>query len=273
MIRSGSSESVKKMLNVIYEDEAVLVAEKPAGVDAQETRGFGRDMVSEIKKYLVKKGAGNPYVGVVHRLDKPVRGVMVFAKTREAAAALSEQMAQTGHMEKEYLALVCGKPCQESGHLVDNLYFDRAANTSRVVEKVHTAAPELLEKQKRAELTYKLLADAAGGELERALEDGSAWSCFQKELKRLDDAGMIGREEPYSLLRIGLLTGRHHQIRVQLAHAGHPILGDVKYNPAMKDFRGMALCLCACKIGFVHPLTGKKMRFWLGNIDENVTNL
>lgn len=256
------------MLNVIYEDEAVLVVEKPAGATAQASKGFERDMVSEIKKHLVKKGVkGEPYVGVIHRLDKPVRGIMVYGKTKAAAAALSRQMAEQGHMEKGYLALVCGKPEENTGRLVDNLYFDRGTNTSCVVENPHTAAPELQGKWKRAELTYALLEGVSGDELEQTgqgMAEHSEWLYFQEELKRLSHAGMIRREEQYALLRIGLLTGRHHQIRVQLSRAGIPILGDMRYNPAMEHYRGLpALCLCAWEIGFTHPVTGKYMRFRL----------
>lgn len=260
------------MLNVIYEDAAVLVVEKPAGMEAQTSRGFERDMVSEIKKYLVKNGVKKePYVGVVHRLDKPVRGIMVYGKTKAAAAALSRQMAEQGHMEKVYLALVCGKPSENKGKLVDNLYFDRGTNTSCVVENPHTAPPKLQHEWKRAELTYALLEGASGDELEQAVQgmaEHSEWLYFQEEFKRLSHAGMIRQEEQYALLRIGLLTGRHHQIRVQLSHAGMPILGDVRYNPAMQQYRGLpALCLCAWEIGFTHPVTGKRMRFCMGETD------
>lgn len=267
------------MLNVIYEDAAVLVVEKPAGVEAQASRGVGRDMVSEIKKYLVKHGAKpDPYVGVVHRLDQPVRGIMVYGKTKEAAAALSRQMAEQGHMEKGYLALVCGKPQQKTGRLVDNLYFDRRTNTSCVVENPHTVSPEVQHGCKRAELTYELVKDVSGDEIQEILAQDTAdalkWLYFQKELKRLLQAGMFNREKQYALLHIRLLTGRHHQIRVQLSHAGIPILGDMKYNPAMEHYRGLAsLCLCAWEIGFVHPVTGKHMLFQLKIIEKNVTKL
>lgn len=259
----------KVMLNVIYEDAAILVVEKPAGVEAQASRGFGRDMVSEIKKYLVKHGAGpDPYVGVVHRLDQPVRGIMVYGKTKEAAAALSRQMAEQGHMEKGYLAVVCGKPRQKEGRLVDNLYFERKTNTSCVVENPHMVSPEVQHGCKRAELTYELVTDASGDEIEafsvQDKTDHSEWLYFQKELKRLFQAGVVNRKDQYALLHIRLLTGRHHQIRVQLSHAGIPILGDMKYNPAMEHYRGLtALCLCAGEIGFTHPVTGKQTLFEL----------
>ena len=111
------------MLNILYEDETVLVVWKPVGMESQSGHGFDADMVSEIRRYLstgkpvdnhkLSTKSVEPYVGVIHRLDKPVSGVMVYAKTKNAAAALSKQVAE-GKMHKKYLAVLCGKP-------VDNL--------------------------------------------------------------------------------------------------------------------------------------------------------
>jgi 23S rRNA pseudouridine1911/1915/1917 synthase len=251
------------MIRVIYEDEAILVVEKPAGVQAQEAKGFGKDMVSEIKKYLAKKGCKDLYVGVVHRLDQPVKGVMVYGKTREATAALSKQMAEAGHMDKEYLALVCGKPPAKSVTLVDELYFDRNTNTTRVVQP-----GEKCPEAKRAELIMDGTEYMDGTVLERMVQEGGeetlASTYFENEIKRLLAGGMIVPSEHYALVRVMLLTGRHHQLRVQLAHAGFPILGDVRYNLQMTDYKGLsALCLCARRIAFHHPVTGKTMEFSL----------
>ena len=100
------------MLTVLYEDRDIIVVEKPVGMESQVSGGFAPDMVSEIKKHINRlcPTGQEPYVGVIHRLDKPVGGVMVYAKTKKAAAALSKQV-QANEMHKKYNAVVCGKPC------------------------------------------------------------------------------------------------------------------------------------------------------------------
>ena len=190
------------MVKIIYEDADLLVVEKPAGLESQSSRKFEPDMVSEIKNYLrisTKKstksstGGGEPYVGVIHRLDKPVAGVMVYAKNQKAAASLSRQV-QDGRMEKQYRAVVCGKLVDIVGNYVDYLLKDGKNNYSSVVDK--TAAGS-----KRAELSYRVL-----GEKEEAAKGET--------------------QEILSLVEIRLLTGRHHQIRVQFAAHGTPLWGD-----------------------------------------------
>ena len=173
------------MLKVLYEDQELLVAVKPAGMESQAARRFEPDMVSAIRNHLVMNKSCTPgqapYVGVIHRLDKPVSGVMVYAKTKNAAAALSSQL-QKHQMKKVYEAVVCGKPVNSVENLVDYLKKSVDGNDSQVVDKGITGA-------KRAELTLEAL---------RFLEEGP-------------NGG------PLTLLRIQLETGRHHQIRVQLA--------------------------------------------------------
>lgn len=178
-----------KKLEILYEDQAVLVCRKPAGVAAQSARAGQQDMVSLIKNDRARKGE-EPYVGLVHRLDQPVEGVMVFAKTRQAAAALSKQVASHG-MDKFYLAVAKGQFEETSGTLEHYLIRDGKTNLSRVGEANEPEA-------KCARLFYQVLA-----------YDG---------------------EKEVSLVRIRLDTGRHHQIRVQMSAIGHPLLGDQKYN-------------------------------------------
>lgn len=217
------------MLDTLYEDEALLVVRKPIGIESQTSRGFEPDMVSEIKNYFnsLSTKQGEPYVGVIHRLDKPVSGILVYAKTQKAANALSKQISD-GTMKKRYYAVLCGKPVDIVGKCVDYLLRDGKNNCSKVVDKGITGG-------KRAELYYEVL-------------------------KTLEVDG-----EPLSLVRIELLTGRHHQIRVQMAHMGTPIWGDNKYNP---DFNGQnkekkrgSVALCAYELSFVHPDTKKKLSF------------
>ena len=178
------------MLKIIYEDHDILVAEKPAGLESQASRGFEPDMVSEIKNHLKRAELSRlstkpstrpvePYVGVIHRLDKPVGGIMVYAKNQKAAASLSKQV-QDGRMKKIYNAVVCGKLVDIVGNYVDYLLKDGRNNFSFVVDK---DTPD----SRRAELVYRAL-----------------------DVKTEE-------EREISLVEIELLSGRHHQIRVQFA--------------------------------------------------------
>ena len=217
------------MLNILYEDDEILVVKKPVGMESQSGKGFEPDMVSEIKNYFNRLSTrpGEPYVGVIHRLDKPVGGAMVYAKTQKAASALSKQV-QDGVMQKRYYAVLCGKPVDIVGKCVDFLLRDSKNNCSKVVDKGITGG-------KRAELKYRVL-------------------------KTLEVEGEI-----LSLAEIELLTGRHHQIRVQMSHMGTPIWGDNKYNQAFNRMAGgtrrASVALCACGLSFVHPKTGERMSF------------
>ena len=125
-------------LKILFEDREILVAVKPEGVDSEAAGGFGRDMVNMIRNHLAQNGSAQsggsarndsgrnsrqgsvqpPYVGVIRRLDKPVSGIMVFAKTKEAAAALSKELRE-GKMTKTYRAILCGQPAEKSGELCD----------------------------------------------------------------------------------------------------------------------------------------------------------
>lgn len=214
------------MLKVLYEDDQVIVVEKPVGIESQSNRTFEPDMVSLVKKHInsLSPKKGEPYVGVIHRLDKPVGGILVFGKTKEAAGALSKQVS--GHqMEKTYLAVVCGKPVDNFGTYVDYLWKDGKNNISKIVDKGISDA-------KRAELSYRVLEELEG------------------------EAGT------FCLVEIDLKTGRHHQIRVQFSGHGTPLLGDLKYSvngPSMAGQRNVALC--AWKLSFIHPGSKKKMEF------------
>lgn len=214
------------MLNILYEDDQIMVVEKPVGIESQSNRTFEPDMVSEVKKHInsLSPKKGEPYVGVIHRLDKPVGGILVFGKTKEAAGALSKQVS--GHqMEKKYLAVICGKPVDNFGTYVDYLWKDGKNNISKIVDKGITDA-------KRAELSYRVLEE------------------------------LEGEEGPLCLVEIYLKTGRHHQIRVQFSGHGTPLLGDLKYNPDGPKVAGQRnVALCAWKLAFTHPGNKKKMEF------------
>ena len=139
------------MLNILYEDDEIIVVVKPSGIEAQSSRGFSQDMVSLIGKHLCTKLSTDwgklstdkgkqgkkeriPYVGVIHRLDKPVSGVMVYAKTKNAAAMLSNQVRE-GMMNKVYYAVICGKPVDNVGNFVDYLRKEGKINLSAVVDR------------------------------------------------------------------------------------------------------------------------------------------
>jgi len=213
-------------LNILFEDQDILVVEKPAGIESQTAKSFEPDMVSEIKKHInnISTKKEQPYVGVIHRLDKPVGGVMVYAKSQSMAEALSRQVS--GHqMEKIYYAVVCGKPVENFGIYVDYLWKDGKNNCSKIVEKGIKGA-------KPAELDYWVV-----------------------DYRVLD-----GNE--LSLLKIRLKTGRHHQIRVQMAGHGTPLWGDRKYNPEFQGFLSKEhVALFASGLTFTHPFTKKSMSF------------
>lgn len=220
---------VKSM--IIYEDKDILVCHKPAGIAVQNARIGAMDLESALKNYLSQKNPGKiPYLAVVHRLDQPVEGVLVFGLTPEAASSLSRQISSKSAVKK-YLAVTDREPAEKEGRLVDYLKKEPRGNISKVVKADTRGAKE-------ARLTYKVLNIAE------------------------DDKMKTGRKV---LLEITLETGRHHQIRVQLANAGMPLLGDHKYN--VEDQSGFPLGLCSCHLAFRHPETGKKMDFSVNPIN------
>lgn len=216
---------------ILYEDKELLVCHKPAGIAVQNARFGTMDLESAAKNYLAEKAPGKiPYLAVIHRLDQPVEGAIVFAKTPGAAQGLSSQMA-SGEIEKRYLAVASQVPLEMAEHmgkekqLTDYLKKDGRTNTSCVVPKGTPGSKE-------ARLSCRLL---------QAIPDERTGSG-----KRF-------------LLEVHLETGRHHQIRVQMAHAGMPLLGDRKYHPEEKT--SLPLGLCSCVLSFMHPVTKKKMKF------------
>ena len=177
-------------------------------------------MLTLVKNYIKEKynKPGNVYLGLVHRLDRPVGGVMVFAKTSKAASRLSEQVRNKS-LKKVYLAVVDGKFESKTGTLEDYLYKDERNNMSKVVNKEKKNA-------KLAKLDYEVLK--------------------YNEVKNL------------SLVKVNLHTGRHHQIRVQLANSGHSIFGDQKYGTRGK---GKQIALWAYELTIIHPITKEEMVF------------
>lgn len=221
-------------VKILFEDPHIIVCFKPAGIPVQTKSASTPDMESLLKNHLMRSPASSrpkrqpPYIGVIHRLDQPVSGLLVFAKTSDAARKLNQQL-QSDSFGKYYTALICGTLPSPTGTLTDYLVKDGRTNTSRV------CTPDT-PNAKSASLSYETL---------RSYTDPDR-----------------------TLIRIKLKTGRHHQIRVQMASAGAPLWGDTRYNPAFQpssDCRSTrtTLALSATRLCFCHPVTGKPMEFEL----------
>ena len=207
-------------LNVIYEDNHIIVVEKPVNIPSQGDKTGDIDMLTLVKRYIKEKynKPGEVYLGLVHRLDRPVGGVMVFARTSKAAARLSEQV-RNKDFKKKYLVIVDGKFEKNKGTLEDYLLKNEKTNTSKVVK-------EGTKNAKLAILDYEVIK-------------------YNEEIN-------------LSVVKVNLHTGRHHQIRVQMANAGHSICGDQKYGTRG---RGKQICLWAYELTILHPITKEEMTF------------
>jgi 23S rRNA pseudouridine1911/1915/1917 synthase len=212
-------ESTPDGIRILYEDNHLLVVEKPANLPVQADASGDADLLTMLKKYIRERYGkpGEAYLGLVHRLDRPVGGAMVFAKTSKAAARLSAQF-RSHEAKKRYCAIVSGNPKPREA-LTDWLIKDAATFSSRAVPPETPGA-------KQARLRYSLL----------------------------------GRTEGKALLDIELLTGRPHQIRVQLQNAGLPIEGDQRYNANAQE--GIQIRLWAYALTIAHPTLKEPMTFF-----------
>lgn len=214
-------------MKVIYEDDNIIVVNKEAGEATQSASASSKDIVSMLKNYIAKSTGkkGDIYIGVVHRLDQPVSGLLVFAKDSQSASILSKQL-QKDIMNKVYTAIVEGMNIpRASGNLVDYMYKDPKTNKSIIVGNVMDSAKNI----KKAELYYEVIS--------------------------------VNEEDETTTLKIVIKTGRFHQIRSQLSNMGFPIVGDSKYGAKSKCDKG--ILLSAVALDFVHPKTKKKMHFEL----------
>ncbi len=214
-------------INIIYEDNHLLVIEKPINIPVQKDNTNDIDLITMLKDYRKKNEnkPGEAYLGLVHRLDRPVGGIMVFAKTSKAASRLSDQI-RTNTFHKTYLAVIQGVIPKE-GVFEDYLVKNEKENISYVTSK---------EKGKYSKLEYKLL----------------------------------NTKDNLSLVRINLITGRSHQIRVQFSSRNHPLIGDSKYgdNP-----NNISIALYAESITFNHPTTKEKLTFTLNKPNRYPFNI
>ena len=204
---------MKNNLEVLYEDNHIIVVVKPINILSQSDNTKDIDMLNIIKNYIKEKynKPGNVYLGLVHRLDRPTGGVMVFARTSKSASRHSKQIKE-GSLKKTYLAVVPNFNLKK-GTFIDYLEKDKN-NNSIIASK---------EKGKYAKLNFET----------------------------------ITKKNNNALVKIDLLTGRHHQIRVQFSSRGYPLYGDQRYGKMDKK----QLALFAYKLEFLHPVTKEKMVF------------
>ena len=198
-------------MKILFEDEYILAAEKPQGMPSQADKTGDTDLLSELEAYTGKS------LGLLHRLDRPVGGVMLFAKDKKAEAILAKDL-QENKLNKRYLTVLCGKLPADEGTLEDYLLKNARTNLSEVVSKDRKGA-------KKAILHYKKIAE--------------------KET----DIGIL------TLVEIKLETGRHHQIRVQTSHAGVPIWGDKKYHKNFPKRGKTDIALWSYRLEGIHPKT------------------
>lgn len=201
-------------MQVVYEDNHLIIVNKSASEIVQGDKTGDIPLSETVKGYLKEKyqKPGNVFLGVTHRLDRPVSGLVVFAKTGKALSRLNE-MFRTGDIHKTYWAIIKQCPPAPEGELVHYLVRNEKQNKSYAYDKE-------VKDSKKAVLHYRLIA----------------------------------RSETYYLLEVDLKTGRHHQIRCQLAKMGCPIRGDLKYGFARSNPDG-SICLHARKVSFVHPVS------------------
>lgn len=217
---------------VLYEDNHIIAVNKRSS-DIVQGDKTGDTPLSEFVKEYIKKKYGKPgdvFIGTVHRIDRPVSGIVLFAKTSKALARLN-QMFQTKEIHKTYWAVVKNKPLQEKGNLVHYLKKNEAKNTSKAFSKDTAGAL-------RSELNYEIIA----------------------------------RSDNYFLLEVQPLTGRHHQIRVQLAAIGSPIKGDLKYGFDRSN-KDASIHLHARKIEFIHPVKKEPVVIKAPVPDEQLWNI
>lgn len=205
-------------MQVVYEDNHIIIVNKESGEIVQGDKTGDTPLSDIVKDYIKEKyqKPGNVFLGVVHRLDRPVSGLVVFARTSKALSRLNE-MFRTGEVHKTYWAITKESPTELEGRLEHWLVRNEKQNKSYAYNKEKPGA-------KKAILDYKL----------------------------------IGRTDNYNLLEVRLLTGRHHQIRCQLAAMGCPIKGDLKYGAHRSNPDG-SISLLSRRVQFIHPVSKEQI--------------
>ena len=205
-------------MQVIYEDNHIIIVSKRSGEIVQGDKTGDEPLGESVKRYIKEAYAkpGNVFLGVVHRLDRPVSGLVMFARTSKALPRLNKMFAGSD-VHKTYWAIVKDMPPKPEGTLIHWLVRNEKQNKSYAYDKE-------VPNSKRAELDYKV----------------------------------IGRSDNYYLLEVNLKTGRHHQIRCQLAKMGCPIKGDLKYGAKRSNPDG-SICLHSRRMEFIHPVSQKQI--------------
>lgn len=216
-------------MNVLYEDNHIIIVNKTCTEIVQGDKSGDVPLSEMVQAYLKEKynKPGNVFIGVTHRLDRPVSGVVVYAKTSKALSRLNE-MFRTHNLTKRYWAIVKNRPPQEEQLLTNYLLRNERINKTFVYDKQ-------VKGSKLSQLSYKIIAQS----------------------------------EKYYLLEIDLMTGRHHQIRAQLAHIGCPIRGDLKYGFERSNKDG-GISLHARNIRFIHPVSQKEINIVAPTPDDTL---
>lgn len=216
-------------MTVVYEDNHIIIVNKSSSEIVQGDKTGDTPLSDIVKQYLKEKynKQGNVFVGVTHRLDRPVSGLVIFAKTSKALSRLNE-MFKNSEIKKTYWAIVKNCPQKEEEELTNYLVRNEKQNKSYAYDTE-------VKNSKKAILHYKL----------------------------------ISHSENYYLLEVDLKTGRHHQIRCQLAKMGCPIKGDLKYGSPRSNSDG-SICLHARKISFIHPVSKKVIEVEAPVPDDNL---
>lgn len=238
--------------HIIYEDDNIIVCVKSAGTATQSADLRSKDLVSLIKTHLVRQArknkirlTGEPYVGLIHRLDQPVEGILVIAKDKESAANLSKQVTDN-RIDKRYLAVVEGIPNDDKIHLKKEVSKD---GTIYIEDEII----------KKSDGNARIVTGLPADELK------TLGNPEDKKISKLEYK-IISSNNNRSLIEVHLLTGRFHQIRATMAYLGCPIVGDTRYGaPPIPSDRAYlspkAIALCSHKLSFKHPITGQTMSF------------
>lgn len=215
-------------IKILYEDNDIIVCIKPHGIPSQSDKTNDIDMVNILKNHVFESENKTPYIALINRLDRPVSGIMLFAKNKSSANILTKQM-RLNQIHKRYIAIVM-------------------ADLSSYLEKGKIELVDYISKDKN---NLSRISNQSDKNAKKAVLYFTVNKVFKDEDNKI-----------LSLVEIELITGRHHQIRVQMSSRGMPLVGDTKYNSYYKDKKGwFELKLFAYELEFEHPKSKKKMKF------------